>query len=333
MVTTVLLLIASAIAIYFSCEYFVNAVEWVGLKLNITKNATGTILAAIGTALPESVITFVAVVFGNNSSQKEIGIGAAIGGPLVLATIAYSIVGIFFILNKKQDKKITSKFTELRLGYDQIWFIKIFICITTLGLVTFGLKPWLGLVFLAAYGIYAHQEMKGTDDPEHLDFIEPLKIKPNNPNPTLAWILLQISFALIVIFISSRTFVHQLVVIGSWLSLPPQLVALLLSPVATELPEVMNAIIWVRQGKQILALANISGAMMIQTTIPCALGLLFTPWILNRTSLWSAIITILAMLNLYLLLKRDALTASRLSYIGLYYILFLLGLCGLYYYT
>lgn len=74
------LLFISAIAIYISCEYFVNAIEWVGHKFNISKNATGTILAAFGTALPESVVTFVAVVFGNTPAQKEIGIGAAIGG-------------------------------------------------------------------------------------------------------------------------------------------------------------------------------------------------------------------------------------------------------------
>lgn len=54
------------------------------------------------------------------------------------------------------------------------------------------------------------------------------------------------------------------------LSWPPHMVALLLSPLATELPETMNALIWVRQGKERLALANTSGAMMIQATIPSA---------------------------------------------------------------
>ncbi|MGN6688211.1 MAG: hypothetical protein ACTHK1_11805 [Actinomycetales bacterium] len=49
-------------------------------------------------------------------------------------------------------------------------------------------------------------------------------------------------------------------------------------PLATELPEIMNAITWVRQGKTRLALANNSGAMMIQATVPSGIGLLFTPW-------------------------------------------------------
>jgi cation:H+ antiporter len=55
-------------------------------------------------------------------------------------------------------------------------------------------------------------------------------------------------------------------------------VALLLSPIATELPEILNAIIWVRAGKTQLAPANISGGMMIQATVPSGIGILFTPW-------------------------------------------------------
>ena len=60
----ILLLIACAVAIYLSCEWFVNAVEWLGQRLNLGAMAVGTILAAFGTALPESVVTLVAVTTG-----------------------------------------------------------------------------------------------------------------------------------------------------------------------------------------------------------------------------------------------------------------------------
>jgi cation:H+ antiporter len=88
LVFTVLLLLGSAALIYVACEFFVNGVEWVGRKLGIAQNAVGTVLAAFGTALPESVVTFVAVVFGATPAAKDIGVGAALGGPLVLATIS-----------------------------------------------------------------------------------------------------------------------------------------------------------------------------------------------------------------------------------------------------
>jgi cation:H+ antiporter len=95
MALTLILFFGSAVAIYLSCEFFVNGVEWVGQRLKITQTATGTILAAFGTALPESVVTFVAIVFGDTDAERDIGVGAALGGPLALSTLAYGIRGGF----------------------------------------------------------------------------------------------------------------------------------------------------------------------------------------------------------------------------------------------
>src|SRR5258707_13874035 len=98
---TAVLFLGSAAAIYFACEFFVNGVEWVGRRLSVGSTATGTILAAFGTALPESAVTFVAVAFGGSHAQKEIGVGAALGGPLVLATIAYAVVGVVLLAGRQ----------------------------------------------------------------------------------------------------------------------------------------------------------------------------------------------------------------------------------------
>ena len=62
MILSLVLLLGSAVVIYLACEYFVNGVEWVGRRLSVGEQATGSILAAFGTALPESVVTFVAVL-------------------------------------------------------------------------------------------------------------------------------------------------------------------------------------------------------------------------------------------------------------------------------
>src|SRR5215472_11047365 len=101
-VTHFLLLIACAAVIYLACEWFVNAVEWLGVRLNVGPLAVGTILAAFGTALPESVVTFVAVVSGHDHASKDIGVGAALGGPLVLATISYGVTGAVILLVRRR---------------------------------------------------------------------------------------------------------------------------------------------------------------------------------------------------------------------------------------
>ena len=80
MMLTLALLLGSAVVIYLACEFFVNGVEWVGHRFGVSRTAVGTVLAAFGTALPESVVTLVAVVFGKTEAQKDIGVGAALGG-------------------------------------------------------------------------------------------------------------------------------------------------------------------------------------------------------------------------------------------------------------
>jgi len=98
-------LIACAVAIYLSCELFVNAVEWLGQRLNVGQLAVGTVLAAIGTALPESVVTFVAVTFGSDRASADIGVGAAPGAPLVLAAMAYGVVGAALLIRARRARR------------------------------------------------------------------------------------------------------------------------------------------------------------------------------------------------------------------------------------
>jgi cation:H+ antiporter len=318
-----LLLLGSAAAIYFACEFFVNGVEWVGRKLSVGSTATGTILAAFGTALPESVVTFVAVAFGKGDAQRELGVGAALGGPLVLATIAYATVGVTLLLTRQKLKRTPEVKRQFRrLARDQSWFLAIFLVKLAVGLVAFAYKPWLGVLFLTAYALYFWREMRGDDGDEIEDALEPLIIARRRPEPPLSLCLLQTSVALVVIFGASRVFVGQLDALGPALGLQPQLLALLLSPIATELPETMNAIIWVRQGKHRLALANISGAMMIQATVPTAFGLFWTPWLLDRSLILAGGVTASAVAVMFVAFRRGVISRTLLASMGLFYGLF-----------
>jgi cation:H+ antiporter len=200
----------------------------------------------------------------------------------------------------------------------------IFLCKIALGFVAFAIKPWLGWLFLAAYAAYTWAEMRHEDDSAAGE-LEPLKFQPRSADPSLVIASLQTLLALVVIFAASHVFVNQLATVGPWLGIPSAVVALLLSPIATELPETMNAIIWIRQGKHRLALANISGSMMIQATVPTALGLFFTPWLFDNALTLAAVVTALAVSGLLLLLRRNALTPFRLALFALFYLVFAVG--------
>ena len=330
LIVTAALLLGSAVVIYFACEYFVNGVEWVGRKFSFGQQATGTILAAFGTALPESVVTFVAVAFGVDKAQRDIGIGAALGGPLALATLAYAVVGVMLLMRRQTFAQAGADRAQfLSLSRDQGWFLVIFVCKLGLGLVTFAYKPWLGVLFLAAYGAYCWQQMRyGRDDDEEGE-LERLKFAPRAAVPTTPIVLIQTITALIVIFAASRVFVAQLDVLGPHLGLRPQVLALLLAPIATELPETLNAIIWVRQGKTRLALANISGAMMIQATVPTAFGLFYTPWLLQPALLLAGAVTMLTILTMFVSFSRGWISRGFLAVVPVFYVGFVIAVLAL----
>ncbi|MGC5394355.1 sodium:calcium antiporter [Streptomyces sp. DT20] len=338
------LLIVCAVAIYLSCEWFVNAVEWLGQRLDVGKMAVGTILAAFGTALPESVVTLVAVTTGADEEAKNIGVGAAMGGPLALSTIAYGVTGAMLFLKRRREHApdpagrgdgggsdgvrapLGDEKDMKRLAKDQTWFLPIFVVKVALGLVAFAFKPVLGVLFFAAYAVYFWREIRSGDDGGEDEELEPLKLRPRSAVPETWAVVVQTLATLAVIFFASQLFVRQLDAIGPMLGLSSAVTALLLSPVATELPEVMNAIIWVRQGKTQLALANTSGAMMIQATVPSGLGLLFTSWEFDGALLWSGLITMAAIVYLLLTMRAHRLTPGRLAVTALFYAVFGLGL-------
>jgi cation:H+ antiporter len=331
-------LIACAVAIYLSCEWFVNAVEWLGQRLNVGPMAVGTILAAFGTALPESVVTFVAVVFGTSGAQKDIGVGAAMGGPLALATVAYGVTGWMMLARRRARRKAAATVggpaedttaaasqdvgDMRKLARDQRWFLAIFVVKVALGLVAFAIKPWLGLLFFAAYAVYFWREMRGGGGQGEGPDLDPLLLQRRRATPATWAVVTQTLVTLAIIFAASQLFVRQLDAIGPMLGLPAAVTALLLSPIATELPEIMNAIIWVRQGKTKLALANISGAMMIQATVPSGLGLLFTPWRFDAALLIAGIVTMAAIVYLLILLRTERFNARTLSFAAVFYLAF-----------
>ena len=152
MLVTCITLVVAIIVIYYSCELFVNGIEWVGKKFNISQCAIGTVLAAFGTALPESVVTLVAVAFNGTSQQKDIGVGAAMGGPLVLGTIAYAVVGLCIIVfRKRRDLGTDIDIDSKKLCNDQLWFVSIFVFKVLLGFLVFSGKAFTALFFLIIF--------------------------------------------------------------------------------------------------------------------------------------------------------------------------------------
>ena len=87
----VLSLLVSLVVILSGAELFTNGVEWIGEGFGLSEGAVGSVLAAVGTALPETLLPLVAILSGH-AAGEEIGTGAILGAPFMLTTLAMVVV-------------------------------------------------------------------------------------------------------------------------------------------------------------------------------------------------------------------------------------------------
>ena len=289
-----ILLFISFAVILAGALLFTNAVEWLGHRLAMGQGAVGSLLAAVGTAMPETLIPIVAIVGGAEGSE-DVAVGAIIGAPFLLATIAMGLVGVSAFIYKDRREQGT----ELRahgptLERDLRFFMIFFalgIAVGAAPLPTWAQIP-LVIVFVFAYATYVRRTLREGGDVQEVEDIGPLIMDrtPNRDDPQMHVIVIQLVAGLAAIVGGAHLFVEELLHIAEDIGIEPLVLSLILAPLATELPEKANSFFWVRDGKDALALGNITGAMVFQSTLPIALGLLLTDWDLSRFAIVSGVL-------------------------------------------
>jgi cation:H+ antiporter len=306
---TVIELVLSAAAIVVAAALFTNAIEILGERLNLGEGAVGSVLAAVGTALPETMIPIVAVaasLLTGSSAAGDIGVGAILGAPFLLATLAMFVAGIAVLAFRRpresDDEVVVEEGTEKR---DMIYFLVLFSLGAAAGIVPipFYLKVALAILLVVAYALYIWQTIKaggeGVEDPP-----ENLTLWPSSSDAPTWAVAAQVGGTIAVMAAGAHFFVSAVEHLSESVGVPAGLIALVLAPLATELPEKFNSVIWLRGNKDTLALGNITGAMVFQSSVPVALGLAFTNWSLNALNIVSVALALLGGAYLYLLLKR-----------------------------
>ncbi len=302
-------LVLSALAIVVAAALFTNAVEILGDRLNLGQGAVGSVLAAVGTALPETMIPVVAIlasVFTGSSAAGEVGVGAILGAPFLLATLAMFVVGVsalsFRRRRESDDDVMIDKGTARR---DMLFFLVLFALGAAAGIapVPFFSKVALAVLLVGAYAFYVWRTIESggesiEDPPEKLTLW-----RSASEAPTWA-VAAQLLGSVAVMGAGPTSSSAPWSTSPRHSGLPPGLIALVLAPLATELPEKFNSVIWLRGNKDTLALGNITGAMVFQSSVPVALGLAFTSWSFDLLNALSAALALLGGAYLYKLVSR-----------------------------
>lgn len=313
------IMIISLGIILFSAGLFTNGVEWLGKKLNLTEGAVGSVLAAVGTAMPETMIPIIAIVFGTGADSHEIGIGAILGAPFMLGTLALFLVGTSVLVSRgrraKNYPRIEPDAEVVRrdLGF----FLIVYSLAIIAALLPAQYKLFVAAGLVLAYFVFAYRTITCGCKLCDVHEIDPLFIARRVADPSTRLVVLQVLVAFVGIVIGAKLFVDGISAVSSLLGVPAFIVALLIAPVATEMPEKVNSIIWLMQGKDTLALGNITGAMVFQSSVIPAIGIALTPWVLTQAAFISAILALVSALVVYLYISwRNNLDSRMLLCMG-----------------
>jgi len=324
-------LIVSLGLILMGAELFVNGVEWLGKKLNLSEGAVGSVLAAVGTALPETIIPIIAIVFGTSQQGNAIGIGAILGAPLMLSTLAMFVTGMAVIVFRKrrsQGADVVADYSTM--SRDLAFFIAIFSIAILTGFIPPELR-WVQLLIAGgmflSYCVYVYIMIKEERDLEAETDLPACYFARSSEEPPMYRILLQVIIALALIILSAKLFVVEVTNIADLYAVPAFVLSLIIAPIATELPEKFNSVIWISREKDTLALGNITGAMVFQSSMIPAIGILMTDWQLTSGAMYSALLALASSIIIFLELKRhQKISAPILMLGGLFYGIFLTGI-------
>jgi cation:H+ antiporter len=356
----IVLLIGSLAIILIAAELFTNGIEWFGHKLNLAEGAVGSVLAAVATAMPETLIPVIAIIGpmltgADTEASHAIGVGAILGAPFMLSTLAMFVTGVAVLIFARGGRRSTGMRVNVRvLGRDIVFFLVGYaVAIGTAFLP--AEVAWIRWVAAAAlFVIYAvYVRLHFTDapeegDPEELNRLHATRlpgmagphtldidILPGEKDtwevegaatPRMRIIVSQVVVALALIIVGAQVFVGAVEHLSDQIGMNPTILALIIAPIATELPEKFNSVLWVRTGKDTLAMGNITGAMVFQSCLPTVLGLLFTTWTFTADSaihFASAGVAFAATLLIFgTMLRRGSLSAWTLLIGGPLYLLY-----------
>ena len=269
------------------CTLFTNGIEWLGRRLKVSEGAVGSVFAAVGTTLPETSIPVIAIFFGTGQERTDVGLGAILGAPFMLSTLVLPILALLLLVYARLGKRPASfKLDYREVRTDLLFFLVGYgVALACVFVPSKSVHVVVALLLVGLYIYYMRLKFSAMDEEGNAGSLEPLFFARRVATPSYLMIGFQGLVGLLGLAGGAHLFITAAKSIATELSVSPLLLALLIAPLATELPEMSNSFLWLYRKKDRLAVGNVTGAMVFQGCFPVSVGLLGTEWSLASSAL------------------------------------------------
>ena len=115
---------------------------------------------------------------------------------------------------------------------------------------------------------------------------------------------LQLLVSALLLYYGANLMVQAITLISDIHRVSPLVVAILVIPVATAIPETLSAMIWAYRGRNSLAIGSIVGEKVLYATFYPGMAMFFIPWELDAQVYLSVLATTLVSLVFFLFSRR-----------------------------
>jgi len=243
-----LLLALGMVILLFGGKILVDGASSIAVKLGMSTGLIGLTVVALGTSMPELIVSINAALKGNS----DIAIGNVLGSNLTNIGMVLGVTGIFY--------PILIRRSHIRFDY----FLTVLVAVLFYGLSYNGeISFWDGLFLFSLFlglNVYLFRNI-GTGIGDTLEEIEAVVEQVKN----YSWLVATGLFfgGVLGLYIGSELLVVNAVKISRELGVSERIIGITIVAIGTSLPELVTSILAALSKRSDLALGNILGSNIL----------------------------------------------------------------------
>ena len=302
MSVNILLFSLGAFLLYYGADFFILGSKDLASKFSISPIIIGITLVALGTSLPELIVSLIAIL---NDGAQGIVIGNVVGSNIANIGLVLACSAILI--------PITYVFEKIKID---LYFLLLLNLILFVFIYLGNLVLWQGLFFVTLLLIYC----KYLISKKQMQIENSVEIKNSQSN-----YFLNIPFGIFALGFGAHFFILGAKGIAFILGIPPLIIGMSIVALGTSLPELAASIAAVKHGEIDFVIGNIIGSNIMNIAAVLGVTLMLSPIPAEFVNINFHLITMLALtlILIYLIKYKGGISKYSAIILILIYIIFI----------
>lgn len=272
--------IGGIVLLVVSSFILTSTIEDLGKRGKFSSSFTGAIISPIFTSLPELIVILTALILVGNVSGSEIAAGTIIGEPFLVSAIGFPIMAIAMLAARRKGsgERLDAVMPKTMIFVGLVLPIMI---------IPSLFQSWPVRILIAAFLVIIYLLFARFVRQESLEESEFIVGEIRNRTA----LIFLIATGTVLLVAGSAILVRSVDNLAFQTGINRELIAILIIPIATIVPETLNSVIWGAKLKTNLAVGALLGEETFFATIYPMLAILASRWVITENGIVAIFLT------------------------------------------